>query len=257
MAHEKLFGICENKCMVEVPSLEKHNTDLQYFQEFTYVVDSDEALLNWANNVEGNDYTSVLIKKGAWTSTVGVNLTATNTKVVVGEAGSTLRFNDVEKALYYDAVPSTRPSQYHMFNVYVSHTITTNIDSYGFYNCKNLTNCTNVTNTSMLQSCGFYNCENLTNCFCYVTANLKQPSYGFYNCNNLINCKTGGGGTYSNGNYKYYGFYNCRGVSKCKANSKCATSVFENCYASQSENSTYAVADTANGGFNDTTNPSA
>ena len=28
MAHEKLFGICENKCMVEVPSLEKHNQDI-------------------------------------------------------------------------------------------------------------------------------------------------------------------------------------------------------------------------------------
>ena len=35
----------------------------------------------------------------------------------------------------------------------------------------------------------------------------------------------------------------------------CTTTVFENCYASNSKTSTYACADTPEGGFNNTTNP--
>ncbi len=54
---------------------------------YTYVVDSDEALAQFANNAPGNDYTSVLIRKGDWTLT-RVLLFTPVTKVIQGEPGS-------------------------------------------------------------------------------------------------------------------------------------------------------------------------
>ena len=86
------------------------------------MVDSNAKLTAWANNDKsgGQDYTSVLIRKGTWTSSKGVNLDAAGTKVVVGEAGSKLVFNGVEKGLYYNDLP-TGPD-YYMRDVTVKNT---------------------------------------------------------------------------------------------------------------------------------------
>ncbi len=54
---------------------------------YTYVVDSDEALEQFADNVPGNDYTSVLIKKGDWTLRKAL-LFPEETVVITGEYGS-------------------------------------------------------------------------------------------------------------------------------------------------------------------------
>ena len=304
-------------------------------QTFTYVVDSDQALIDWANNDRnsGQDYTSVLIKRGTWNSTIGVNLTATGTKVVVGEAGSKLVFNNVEKGLYYDTVP-TQPD-YYMRDVAVEATGTG--DGYGFYNCSNLFNCTGTgtgdgtgdgSGTGTGEGYGFHSCSNLSNCtgtgtgtgtsngYGYGTgtgygfhscSNLSNctgtgtgdgtgdgsgtgtgEGYGFHSCSNLSNCTGTGTGTGTSNGYGYgtgtgygfhscsnlsnctgtgtgdgtgdgtgYGFFLCTTVIGCKAGGKCTTKVFDNCYASNAKTTTYACADTANGGFNNTTNPSA
>ena len=175
---------------------------------YTFVVDSNEKLAAWANNdkASGQDYTSVLIRKGEWTSNAGVNLTTAGTKVVVGEPGSKLVFNNVEKGLYYTTAP-TGPD-YYMRDV----TVTAGTG----------------------------------------TGNGSGKGYGFNSCTNLTNC-TGTG----NGNGYGYGFYSCKTVIGCKAGKHCTTSVFQECYASSSKKDTYSCADTANGGFNNTTNPSA
>jgi hypothetical protein len=264
MAHNKVYGFCENKCKVEVPSLTKYNQDLQniqnnvnqglqglsqgllHFQQFTFIVNSNEALSNWASNKSGYDYTSVLIKKGTWTSSVGVNLTTTGTKVVVGEAGSKLIFTS-DKGLHYNDVPTS--PEYYMQTVTIE--LSYNGSAYGFYKCTNLTNCTSqsVGNGQGL-GVGFNNCNNLTNCVGYGKG--YGGGDGFKTCNNLTNCTGIGIGTaFSNGN----GFNGCKLVSKCKAGGHCGANVFINCYASQSENETYACADTPEGGFNDVTNP--
>ena len=202
-------------------------------EQFTFVVDSNEKLTSWVNNYKSSCqyYTSVLIRKGEWTSTTGVNLTTAGTKVVVGEPGSKLAFNDANKGLYYETPPN-KP-EYYMLGVTVEGTST----SYGFNSCANLTNCTGT---------GFYLCANLTNC------TGTGISYGFNSCANLTN-RTGTGTGADNG----YGFKLCNNVIGCKAGGHCTTAVFENCYASSSSTSTYACADTANGGFNNTTNPPA
>ena len=192
---------------------------------YTFVVDSNAALTAWANNDRsgGQDYTSVLIRKGTWTSTKGVNLTDAGTKVVVGEAGSKLVFYNVEKGLYYDAIPTEH--EYYMRGVTVE-----------------------ITGSGS----GFYKCTNLTNCSGSGTGTGRGIGVGFMSCTNLTNCAGTGTGA-SNG----YGFKSCMLVSRCKAGGHCFTNVFDDSYASSTKNSTYACADTPEGGFNNTTNPPA
>lgn len=266
-------------------------------ETFTYVVDSDQALAEWANNVEGNDYTSVLIRKGTWTSDTGVNLTTTGTKVVVGEAGSKLVFNfdtyDFSKliqinedynqymfGLYYEN--NVYDTMYSMRNVHVELTLPDNSDGMShccgsaFLNCQNLYNCYGETlNTNggvdmFMQSnaVGFAHCSNLNGCI--GKGNSTQIttddgffmgdydcSFGFFMCTGLDNCyglgicskgMTSGGG---------YAFSSCYGMRACRAFGHCQSDTMQSCYASIKTNSSCICADTANGGFNDTTNPSA
>lgn len=254
---------------------------------FTYVVDSDQALLDWINNKSENDYTSVLIRKGEWTATKGVNLTTTGTKVVVGEPGSKLKFTPTAgiNCLSYNTTPTT--SDYYMNCVNVEGVSVTTC----FKNCANLTNCmavsvtvgdgfrdcTNLTNCTAngngsVNGYGFYYCNNLTNC--NGTGKGGNNGYGFHDCTNLTNCDGVGNGSYmpvgfrncisltnckgtGKGGSNGYGFQGCTLVSKSKAGGNCTTRVFDTSYASNSKTNTYVCADTAEGGFNDTTNPTA
>ena len=293
---------------------------------YTFVVDSSAALTAWANNDRsgGKDYTSVLIRKGTWTSSKGVNLTAAGTKVVVGEAGSKLVFNDVDSGLYYNIAP-TEP-EYYMRGVTVESTGTggnslgfrlcTNLTNcsgtvtvtgnagtgYGFDSCTNLTNCSGTgfgtgtssgTGSGTNHVSGFRSCTNLTNCSgtgigdgfvsgfrectsltnCSGTSSGTNHVSGFRSCTNLTNCSgTGTGDGFVSGFRECtsltncsgtgtgpgsgYGFNSCNVVIGCNAGEHCTTAVFEDCYASSSKTSTYACADTPNGGFNNPTNPS-
>ena len=162
-------------------------------EQFTFVVDSNEKLTAWANNdkASGQDYTSVLIRKGEWTSTTGVNLTTAGTKVVVGEAGSKLVFNNVEKGLYYTTAP-TEPD-YYMRGV--TATAGNNYGTgTGFYSCTNLTNCTSTGNGNSYGS-GFNSCTNLTNCTGSGTG--TGHGYGYGSCTSTANigCKAAGHST--------------------------------------------------------------
>ena len=313
----KLVAITEDieTVATQLQEIKQEVVDLDATTQFTFVVDSDEKLAKWANNdtSNGEDYTSVLIQKGTWKSSVGVNLTTTKTKVVVGAAGSKLNFSNVEKALFFEELHCD--NEYYIQNVSLDNSNSNSTACYGFYNCNNLTNCTGSTTGSRI-GFDFYNCSNLTNCTssstctyfnysfyscsnltnCTSTSTGSTTCYSFYNCSNLTNCtgsSTGTGSCYSFYNcsnltnctgsststegYGYsfyncsnltnctgsstgtegYGFCYCYGVSRCKANGNCTTEVFNSCVASQSYKSTYAVADTPAGGFNDTTNPTA
>jgi hypothetical protein len=283
-------------------------------EQFTFVVDSNEKLAEWANNdrSKGQDYTSVLIRKGEWTGTKGVNLTTAGTKVVKGEAGSKLRFNDIENALFYKSLPIT--DDYYMHNITVEVTITipfsgnniffnirnlkncygknTNsncIDGYVYKTCKNLVQCTGVTESTglALNNYGFRDCESILHCNYEgninvpndTSAKLGSRMFGFAYCRDIRNCMgnvNANGGTgekcyifyfckgvmqsraraLTTGTYGY-GFSGCNSVHQCSASGKCTSDVFEKCYASNANTAEYACADTPAGGFNDTTNPSA
>lgn len=199
-------------------------------EQFSFVVDSNEKLTAWANNdkASGQDYTSVLIRKGEWTSTTGVNLTTAGTKVVVGEPGSKLVFNGAEKGLYYDIVP-TEPD-YYMRGVAVetSHTDSNTSASTGFHSCLNLYNCdsTSASTSSAGGSIGtgFHSCSNLYSCT--GTGNgdgYNQGSgYGFHSCSNLYNC-TGAGSSIDHGRFGGVGcgFYSCKKLSGCTGTGTC------------------------------------
>lgn len=195
-------------------------------EQFTFVVDSNDKLTQWANNdrTSGQDYTSVLIKKGEWTTTTGVDLsifTGTSTKVVVGEAESELVFSNTEKGLYYDTPPNN--PEYYMLGVTVKSTkaLSSNLTyCYAFHNCSNLTNCIGVgtaNSTGDAKSYGFFNCSNLTNCEGrgYSEGRGNVQGYGFANCGILTNCY-GTSACTSTFTGSGYGFYSCTDIVGCR-----------------------------------------
>jgi hypothetical protein len=161
----------------------------------TFVVDSDEALAAWANNTEGNDYTSVLIKPGTWTSDKEVNLTTAGTKVVRGMPGSLLSFTS-ECGLRYDDRLDSLEYQIHNVNVEVNNSISYDITC--FYKCINLVDCKGIcmggnngsTNNEYknIYSSPFYSCKNLTNCTGHGYNSAGAPQLCFRNCTDLIGC---------------------------------------------------------------------
>ena len=212
-------------------------------ENFTYVVDSDQALADWANNVEGNDYTSVLIRKGTWTSTVGVNLTTTGTKVIKGEAGNKVIFIQIDNHDEYGLDSRNNYCEIHDVNVefrdssnfferslyafagfssvfnctatvIVSHN--TSVKAFGFFMCKNIVNSKAVIKSEstgeVLGGSGFFECENITNCTsdCTGYGDKTLPLCGFYTSNNIVNSSA-----VVKGIDKVSVFYNCNFITNC------------------------------------------
>lgn len=223
------------------------------FPQFTYVVDSDQALQDWADNVAGNDYTSVLIKKGTWTiSGKGVYLTLTNTKSVYGEPDSNLVFSESNVGLYYadtDAMSLKSNPDRWMFgvNLTLNNTNPDKLSSYAFMRCVNLTNCTSTLNVPV-QSGGYFSCTNLSNCVSRITMTLpdsvtsrQQSAFCFRQCINLTNCIGYGEATnakagiccfqecvnltncrgFSSGHYINNTYSQCQNLSSCYGESTC------------------------------------
>jgi hypothetical protein len=216
------------------------DTAVKEYIPFTYIVDSDQKLADWANNVAGNDYTAVLIRPGTWTSSTEVNLTNTGTKVVVGIPGSKLSFTS-QYGLRYSSAPTTK--EYSMHGVTVECAPPSGY-GYGFSNCTNLTNCTG-SSSGTDYGYGFSSCTNLTNCT--GTGSGTSYGYGFSNCTNLTNCTGTGTGTGTG-----YGFQSCRGMLLNKPGSASKTATYNSCYVSIS-GSGAAPDDSAAGGWNKVT----
>ena len=241
-------------------------------ETFTYVVDSDQKLADWANNVEGNDYTSVLIRKGEWTVSHYINLTKTKTLRIVGEAGSKIIFSgdipscvgelpigsceyalmfyysdDGDGGLHYD------PFQFYMHGVTIEAELSLQGTLSGMVLCGNLHNChCKVTNTSYSVK-AFEQCTYLHNCVGEAWSEAaNRYAHGFNSCEYVTECKGLGYNSGSKG--EGVGFSGCVGVSKCsKGHGSSNTALFDGCYASvgfSNISETYKVANTANGGFN-------
>jgi hypothetical protein len=215
--------------------------------EYTYIVDSDQKLVDWSKNVRtnGQDYTSVLIAKGEWTLTINSNmgyfirLTTTGTKRVTGAAGSKLVFQNTypsPSGAYgiYGHITTGGNSIYPNTEMYNDNSkdysitgVTIDLSSAknacGFQNCENLTNCTCYSNSGSSgnsNSYGFSNCINLANCngygYNYERSTNINNYYSFYQCINLSNCKGyGTGGNVANSYGKCYGFYSCMRLINC------------------------------------------
>lgn len=201
---------------------------------YTYIVDSNQKLLDWANNVEGNDYTHVLVKRGTWEMSIpdGVNLTNTGTKTVTGEAGNLIKnVCKVEGNIYvlrHTNLPVTNDCFVRDINVYAENTYsgyngTTPAYSVGvgFGYIRNLINCTSTGYaigyaTSFGCIRGFYSCHNLVSCRANPIGGdeTKTFHYGFHSCEHLTNCEIRQ--TREDGGvFLTYGFHGCKHLNNC------------------------------------------
>lgn len=201
---------------------------------YTYVVNSNQALEDWANNVSGNDYTHVLIKAGTWNLTADtINLTATGTKTVTGEAGNLivhdLTFKGIMYTMQYSEVPTSDVYNINGVNIKTINRITqteTQPPARGcvsFYKCTNLINCSAkgytaypVTGSNYYK--GYSYCERLTNCFSAIDRDTitKQGGFfaGFDYCKYLTNCRAYNRNTSVN-HFVGYGFNFCDYINGC------------------------------------------
>ena len=166
--------------------------------KYTYVIDSDTKLLEWANNdkTRNQNYTGIRIAKGEWRCDKGVNLTESNTVWIVADEDSKLIFNST-KGLYYTTQPDS--SDFSMSNVTVevnaeiNEGLKNNNVATAFECCVNLEDCagsTNIIVSDDTYACGigFNNCLSLKNCTGKSDAmmgNLISDSHGFYNCKKI------------------------------------------------------------------------
>lgn len=229
---------------------------IKHFQEFTYVVDSPETLLDWTHNVAENDYTSVLIKSGTYTINKGLNLTNSRTRVVVGESNAVLvikkQDTDINTTFGYAENPNS--PDYYINGITID--ISTTYRPFAFRNCINLSNCKVIGASGNYGNVGFVNCSNLYNCYSIV------GDYAYQSCTNLINCSgktnNSGGATYGNvfkgcksllnctATESNFSFENCRSVRYCTG------IFFSRSYSSPTDVSGYACANTLEGGWNTT-----
>ena len=223
--------------------------------QFTYIVDSNQALKDWAENKSGNDYSSVLIKKGSYTLTRNadpiINLTSTNTNIIVGEDGS---FIDIYKSnsgtttcILYESRQND-PNKY-IYGLNLSFHSTS---GRAIYNCCNLTNCSVEVygSSGSIAETGYENCTNLFRCkgVSNGTQTLKY-AYGFRNCVNVKECIGNGTNESELDNTGVLcGFAHCTCVENCTGYGY-ATAFFDS-YYSLTADSTYACNNTLNGGWN-------
>ena len=205
----------------------------------TFIVDSNDKLSQWIRADTGNDYTTVLIKKGTWQSDellyelqlsgskkkyAGINLSKTKTKVVIGEAGSKIYFQvDPTSALpiyglYYGNKADAVESECFIYGVTVhscGSPAFTDVSTNCFNACVNLFNCTAIAENGY-EAYGFINCKNLNNCHSICTS--QKLTFAYFGCTAVHQCI--GHAEATNANRKFLGgcavgFRNCSDVASC------------------------------------------
>ncbi len=199
--------------------------------DYTYVVDSNKKLEDWAKNVSGNDYTSILIKKGEWTlnipadgSFIGIDFIKSNTIKVSGEIGSSIHIKNIAYNGQYFGLYNNVPYDGYQYikNIKVSCDSGNVGDGTAFSNFNKITNCigngiSNASGAGIGYGYGFSNCNNLTNCS--GTGIGFRTGCGFFNCNNFTLCVGTGTGTGPVVGTGYgYGFSNCNNFTLCNGN---------------------------------------
>lgn len=225
--------------------------DVAKYTSFDYVIDSNAALAGLNNNANA---TCVLIKKGTWTAPSSGILLHPNTKRIVGEPGSIIRYSGAGLACFYYADVPDAGAGYNIQGVTVAMT---NI-AVGFYQMVNMENCVCecAKVSSQEESSCFHTCSSLTHCGAFLHERYHAAD-GFYLCENLVQCKVQSDKT---GNYAL-GIRQCNGVVQCYSDCSidgccnvfmCKTNLYVGSYYSSTENTTYRCADTLNGGWNKT-----
>ena len=229
-------AVTPNKILNDSIPLSKLVDEARRFEAFTFIIDSDQKLKDWADDVAGNDYSRVLIRKrtdglgDSWElikdvsgvsysdPTPVIDISNGRTKCIVGESESKIVINNSHSGIAYIAgikgsVSGSYPSFNQISNDYFLHNVNVSVStgsgsSISFYNCANLTNCTGCTSGNTLgQGYGFYKCVNLVSCFGSVSGS-PASGYSFHYCVNLVSCSSSG---------SCYGFFVCTTLLNCFA----------------------------------------
>ena len=193
---------------------------------FTFVVDSDVTLAQWAINAPGNDYSRVLIRAGTWTYDFGtlsgipytaIDISNGRTKYVVGEVGSKIFITYLNSSIV--GLKGSGSNDQLFDNVSIEVNCQSGGNSTAFTQCQNLFNCHAVA-VSEGDTYGFRECQDIFNCKGIGSAPSKTTysvaylAYGFAECKNLFNCK---GYTYGYEGESYHaaGYYYCQNLFNC------------------------------------------
>ena len=214
-------------------------------KKFTYTVYNSDTLKDWIENKSGNDYTSVLIKKGTHSYIIKdinnfISVSKQGTLYIEGEEGSRLYIdynNATVNSNYFFIIGGNNKAEYSVSTNYMS---INNVDIYLFINglensneyycgilkyANGISNC-KFANTAydckqVTLSC-YYGCTNLNNCEGYTGAEYPSQKYTpktgyvrlrpFYGCSRVINCYASGKRGYAGG-----AFYNGDHIINCNA----------------------------------------
>lgn len=221
------------------------------YPEFTFVVDSDEHLADWANNASGNDYMSVLIRKG----TYNINNITTNKKSIVNlhQTGTLLVMFEVgAKIIASDSVRVANSINYIFeFN---PDTFPTNINEYPVIYNANVEFSSKGVGVGFSRHCINYNCQ------CVLTSSNTTGFWGV--CafdgehSEAVNCTAE---TDSNYQIKYLTRH-AKKVFECYSSTMtiydsyrvrdCICARYSNSYSSPTAITGYECANTLNGGWN-------
>ena len=206
---------------------------------YTYIVNSDESLQAWAKNVEGNDYSHIIIYPGVYKcNTNGINLSETKTYTISGVVGgdpSVITFKNASRGLYYKnndnienmfyASPIVKAynGKFFMSNFHVRiENVDVDYESvYGIAEATNITNVKveieNTLNKKDQLIEGFFHCNSLLRCVAYLKDYNTSP-----NPENCLHCFSVSSSIIgavcnveiNNGNPKFEEFHLCDKVIK-------------------------------------------
>ncbi|MBQ8627903.1 MAG: hypothetical protein IJ421_00320 [Prevotella sp.] len=176
-------------------------------ESYTFVVNSDETLLAWANAEAGNDYTHVLIKSGTWNMSKpeGINLTTAGTLTVTGEPGNKIvNIATFDGTVYGLTAAAIAYTDMHITGVHM------HVENHATYSSGT---------PSGHAACCFSKLRNLVKC--YATGNNKYaisgngPVVGFDYCEQIYGCTaTATEAPYTTSTF-FYGFRACSYLSAC------------------------------------------
>lgn len=285
-----------NKLLLDSNSANGSGNTATNCEQFTFVIDSDESLSEWANNdrSKGQDYTSVLIKKGEWHCTIPekgtvdnkgdvinvayIDILAVGTQYIYGESGSKL----ILESPYTVPVYTVGQSMYMVYGL-AGYNIAdgTGVTADDIAMLRRFRMC-NVNIECTGESHYFAGCVmlfNLFNCNVDMVSGGGYPisTVGYEQCYNITCCSGSAicdarseGDTEANAGGVAV-TSDCYSVSKCYPSRRCkrmkdgveitgvegsTDTVMVRSYASWSNNNDYMCDDTPAGGFNNTTNPS-
>lgn len=195
---------------------------------YTYIVDSNETLQAWADNAAGNDYTAVLVKKGSYSISKAIYLSASGTKVVAGMTGSEIIITASRAFTYSSVIPPEEYSNYLFAGLKVTLN-TTGSAPQALMNIPVMYNCViDVITVVSSKTTGVSGSSRMINCTVSVTRNGTAGTViGLTNCSDVFGCTV----SVTGGTVMCY--QNCERLSNCsgRASGTAKGTVFSECHS--------------------------